>query len=65
MGYLWEYPKIKCPDNCRYRDKKAPFCGYCMMEIMRELGIRKKEDENGSGEEEQYRQVEDQGLGEA
>ena len=57
---LWEYPKIQCPDNCRYRDKRAPFCGYCMMEIMRDVGMRKKEDKNGSGEEEHYRQAEDQ-----
>ena len=46
MGYLWEYPKIMCPENCRYRDKKAPFCGYCMMKI---LG-RDKEIKNGQNE---------------
>ena len=22
-----------CPDNCRYRDKRTSFCGFCMMEI--------------------------------
>ena len=38
--------RIKCPDNCRYRDRLAPFCGYCMLEI---LG-RKKETEEKDGE---------------
>lgn len=32
--------KIICPDNCRYRSRLAPFCGYCMMEI---LNRKKKE----------------------
>ena len=26
--------KVECPDNCRYRNKLAPFCGYCMLEIL-------------------------------
>ena len=34
------------PDNCRYRDRLAPFCGYCMLEI---LG-RKQETEEKDGE---------------
>ncbi len=38
--------RIKCPDNCRYRDRLAPFCGYCMLEI---LG-RKQETEEKDGE---------------
>ena len=37
--------RIRCPDNCRYRNRLAPFCGYCMMEI---LG-RKKETEEKDG----------------
>ncbi len=64
MGYMWEYPKIQCPENCRYRDKQAPFCGYCMMEIMRQLGMRKKEEDYG-GEEKRNRQSEDQSVGKA
>lgn len=65
MGYLWEYPKIMCPDNCRYRDKKAPFCGYCLPEIVRKLGMRKEEKEDGNREEKRDRQAEDQSAGEA
>ena len=38
--------RTMCPDNCRYRDRLAPFCGYCMLEI---LG-RKKETEEKDGE---------------
>jgi hypothetical protein len=38
--------RIMCPDNCRYRDRLAPFCGYCMLEI---LG-RKQEMEEKDGE---------------
>jgi len=29
-----------CPDDCRYRNKLAPFCGYCLPEVMRKLGMR-------------------------
>lgn len=65
MGYLWEYPKILCPEDCKYRSKQAPFCGYCLPEIMRKLGMRKEEKENGSREEERDRQAEDQSAGEA
>lgn len=50
MGYLWEYPKIQCPDDCKYRNKLAPFCGYCLPDIMRKLGIR-QEGTDGSTEE--------------
>ncbi len=35
-----------CPENCRYRNKLAPFCGYCMLEI---LG-KKEETEETDGE---------------
>lgn len=38
--------RTKCPDKCRYRDRLAPFCGYCMLEI---LG-RKQETEEKDGE---------------
>lgn len=49
MGYMWEYPKVLCPDNCRYRDRLAPFCGYCMMEI---LGRKKNTEETDEKSEE-------------
>ena len=26
--------RVMCPEDCRYRNKLAPFCGYCMMEIL-------------------------------
>jgi hypothetical protein len=53
MGYLWEYPKIQCPDDCKYRNKLAPFCGYCLPDVMRKLGMRKeKEDKDGNRQEE-------------
>lgn len=38
----------KCPDNCRYRSKMAPFCGYCLDRIMRE----REEAQNGNRENE-------------
>ena len=38
--------RTMCPDSCRYRDRLAPFCGYCMLEI---LG-RKQETEEKDGE---------------
>lgn len=30
----------KCPENCKYRAREVPFCGFCMMEI---LGKKEKE----------------------
>lgn len=62
MGYLWEYPKVLCPEECRYRSKIAPFCGYCLPKIMKELGLRKEkeEDKNGNRQEEGSRSVQDQ-----
>jgi uncharacterized Zn ribbon protein len=42
-----------CPDNCRYRDKRTSFCGFCMMEI------KKKTEEEMHGN----RQVKDQNTG--
>ena len=38
--------RTMCPDNCRYHDRLAPFCGYCMLEI---LG-KKEETEETDGE---------------
>jgi len=62
MGYLWEYPKILCPEDCKYRSKSAPFCGYCLPRIMKELGLRKEkeEDENGNRQKEGSSPVQDQ-----
>ena len=36
--------KTQCPENCRYRNKLAPFCGYCMLEI---LDKKKTEERDG------------------
>ena len=44
-----------CPDNCRYRDKRTSFCGFCMMEIKKKT----KEERNSN------RQVKDQNTGKA
>lgn len=62
MGYLWEYPKILCPEDCKYRSKSAPFCGYCLPRIMKKLGLRKEkeEDENGNRQKEGSSTVQDQ-----
>ena len=38
--------RVECPDDCRYRSKLAPFCGYCMMEILN----RKKKTEESDGQ---------------
>ena len=52
--------RVQCPDNCRYRDRLAPFCGYCMMEILnREM---KTEDTDGQGKTETDRQAREEGL---
>ena len=42
--------KVKCPEDCRYRDRLAPFCGYCMMEILNRK--KKTEETDGKIEEE-------------
>lgn len=62
MGYLWEYPKVLCPEECKYRSKSAPFCGYCIPKIMKELGLRKEKEEveNGNRQEEGSRSVQNQ-----
>ena len=49
--------KVKCPEDCRYRDRLAPFCGYCMMEILNRKktevtdGQDKNEADGKAGEE--------------
>ena len=42
-------PKRECPDNCRYRSRIAPFCGFCMREILAE---KREENEDGDRQEE-------------
>lgn len=37
-----------CPDNCNYRSKVVPYCGYCLHRILKE----KEEDNNGGRETE-------------
>ena len=38
-----------CPEKCRYRDRAAPFCGFCMLKI---LGPEQKEEmDNGKPNE--------------
>lgn len=38
---------VMCPENCRYRSRLAPFCGYCMIEILN----RKKKTEELDGKD--------------
>ena len=45
--------RTECPQNCRYRNKLAPFCGYCMLEIL----DKKKEKSDGQGKTEAVRQA--------
>ena len=41
-----------CPEDCRYRARDVPFCGFCLAKIKRELGTNTVEEErDGSGEE--------------
>ena len=40
--------RTKCPENCGYRNKLAPFCGYCIKEIL----SKKKEESDGQGKKE-------------
>ena len=43
-----KYRTTMCPEKCRYRDKKAPFCGYCLYKIVKEREVNK--DANGKTE---------------
>lgn len=38
-----------CPEDCKYRNRQADFCGYCMLEILTD---RRKENGNGSEQNE-------------
>ena len=35
--------KRLCPEDCAYRSKLAPFCGYCMKNILEEREAMKRE----------------------
>jgi len=52
--------KVKCPEDCRYRDRLAPFCGYCMMEILNRK--KKTEETDGKIEEESDGKAGKEGL---
>ena len=36
----------KCPEDCIYRNKYAPFCGYCLPDIMK----RREEAKDAGGQ---------------
>ena len=40
--------KMFCREDCEYRNRYAPFCGYCLIEILR------KEKSNNDIEEKTY-----------
>lgn len=44
----------QCPENCRYRRKEAPFCGYCMMEII----YGKREEDKDDSRQKQAEDIE-------
>lgn len=44
--------KMLCPEECRYRGKLVPFCGYCLPEVMKKLGIDRRKEKNDGREEE-------------
>ena len=47
--------RVLCPNDCRYRNKLAPFCGYCIPEVLKKLGMREG-DKYGNGKEERDRE---------
>ena len=51
--------RVMCPENCRYRSKLAPFCGYCLPEVMKKLERERKEKKDGNREEDRPGQGED------
>lgn len=51
--------RVQCPDNCDYRQKDAPVCGFCLMKILESM---KQQDEDGGEENGSKEQV--QGTGE-
>lgn len=43
--------KVLCPEECRYRNKVVPFCGYCLPVVMKKLGMEQGKENNYGGEE--------------
>lgn len=50
-----KYRTTMCPEKCRYRNKKATFCGYCLYKIVKEREVNK--DANGKTEAEHVEQT--------
>lgn len=53
-----ELPKVRgnrvlCPEDCRYRNKNAPVCGYCIPKVLKELGMDRKRKESNHGRKEE------------
>ena len=44
--------RILCPEDCRYRNKYAPFCGCCLPEVMKKLGLDHTDKEKNYGRKE-------------
>lgn len=44
--------RVLCPDGCRYRNKIVPFCGYCMIDVMKKSSIDENRKEKDNGREE-------------
>ena len=51
----------KCPENCRYKDRRTSFCGFCMLDILErgkernsmQMMIERPEKDNAAQEENQ------------
>ena len=44
--------KVKCPEDCRFRQRDAPFCGFCMRKILlerRQKGQEEKKEGDRDG----------------
>ena len=52
--------KIRCPDNCNYRQKEAPVCGFCLMKILKDMKLKRDEGGEADGQK-----SEDKGAGKA
>ena len=39
-----KYRTRLCPENCNYRNRLVPYCGYCLYKIVKEM----EEDENAN-----------------
>lgn len=45
--------KVYCPDDCIYRQKDAPVCGFCLIKILADAKVEETEGgvENGQKSE--------------